>query len=129
MSNTYVGRVISRKMQRTGIIQIASKWWYARYKIYITRHKKLFFHDPNEETHIGDEVQVVHSGQKISKNKSFILDKIIHKNVVVSSLQKEVREAQKAQATLREIESGLLEENPFTVKINQKREKDSNANV
>ena len=92
----------------------------------MTRHKKLFFHDPNEETHVGDEVQVIHTGQKISKKKSYALDKIVHKNVVVSSLQSEVREAQKAQATLREIERGLLDENPFKVKINQKRDREIN---
>jgi ribosomal protein S17 len=113
-------------MQRTGIIQIATKFWYAKYKIFVTRHKKLFFHDANEETHVGDQVQVIHTGQKISKNKSYTLDKIVHKNVVVSSLQNEVREAQKAEATLREIERGLLDENPFKVKINQKRDREIN---
>lgn len=124
MVNTYIGRVISRKMHKTGVIQIVSKFFHDRYKIYVTRHSKLFFHDPKEETNVGDEVQVVHLGRKISKNKSFILDKIIEKNVVASSLKREVIEAQRAKATLDRIESELLSEGKqVKVKINQKREK------
>ncbi|KAL0485982.1 ribosomal protein S17 [Acrasis kona] len=121
MVNMYVGRVLSRKMQKTGVIRISTPVYVPKYKIWITRQSKLFFHDPNEETHVGDEVQVAHFGKKISKNKSFILDKIIQKNPVVANLQREVADAQNAERTFKQIEEELLGESVFKVKINQRR--------
>ena len=79
------------------------------------------YHDETNETDVGDIIQIMHNGQKISKNKSFVYDNMIVKNVVASGLKQQALDAEQAQKLLLQIEQQLLTENPVKVKINQER--------
>ncbi len=63
-------------------------------------------------------LQIINSGRKISKNKSFVIDKMIQKNVIAAAIQREVADRD-ALLKLQQIERELLRENKTRVKVNQ----------
>ena len=79
---------------------------------------KCSFDDPKNETDVGDMLQIINSGRKISKNKSFVIDKMIQKNVIAAAIQREVADRD-ALLKLQQIERELLRENKTRVKVNQ----------
>lgn len=70
--------VTSDKMQKSRVAVIDRKVKHAGYKKYINRRTKLMFHDEQNETKIGDVVEVIQT-RPLSANKSFILARIIKK--------------------------------------------------
>ena len=70
--------VTSDKMEKTRVAKIERKVKHPLVGKYVKRTTKLFFHDENNETQIGDEVLVVEA-KPMSKNKCFKLLSIEHK--------------------------------------------------
>ncbi|WP_159714573.1 30S ribosomal protein S17 [Blochmannia endosymbiont of Camponotus nipponensis] len=74
-----IGRVISKKMNKSVVVAIERLIKHATYKKFIKCTTKLHVHNPNEEANVGDFVAVKEC-RPISKTKSWILISIIKKS-------------------------------------------------
>ena len=75
---SFVGLVISDKMDKTIVVTIATKKMDRLYKKYVTRTKKYMAHDENNDAHIGDTVRIVEC-RPLSKNKCWRLAEIVER--------------------------------------------------
>lgn len=75
---TYVGRVVSDKMDKTIVVAIDTKRLHSLYKKYVTRTKKVKAHDEANDAKMGDAVEVIEC-RPISKDKCWRLTKIIER--------------------------------------------------
>lgn len=73
------GKVVSNKMDKTINVLIERKIKHKKYKKYINRNSKIFAHDENNSCKEGDFV-VIKEGRPLSKNKTWVLEKIIDSN-------------------------------------------------
>jgi small subunit ribosomal protein S17 len=73
-----VGRVISAAPSKTLVVLVERKVQHPVYKKYITKKKKFYAHDENEEASLGDLVRIV-SSRPLSRLKRWRLDKILEK--------------------------------------------------
>ncbi len=78
LRKTRVGVVVSDAMDKTIVVMISGKAKHPIIKKYITRSKKLYVHDENNECNVGDTVEVMET-RPISKNKHWRLVRIIDK--------------------------------------------------
>ncbi|URJ24628.1 30S ribosomal protein S17 [Candidatus Blochmanniella camponoti] len=74
-----LGRVCNKKMNKSVVVSIERLIKHSTYEKFIKRTTKLHVHDPNNETNIGDLVEVQEC-RPISKTKSWILTSIIKKS-------------------------------------------------
>ena len=72
------GKVVSDKMQKTGVLVVPSVKSHRLYGKAIKVSKKYKFHDENNECKIGDLVEIEES-KPYSKDKTWRLLKIIRK--------------------------------------------------
>jgi small subunit ribosomal protein S17 len=77
---TLQGRVISDKMQKSAVVAIERFIKHAIYGKFIKRTTKLHIHDENNECTVGDLIEIRES-RPISKTKSWVLVRIIKKNI------------------------------------------------
>ncbi|QCI21222.1 30S ribosomal protein S17 [Buchnera aphidicola (Hyperomyzus lactucae)] len=77
---TLQGRVISDKMQKSAVVAIERFIKHAIYGKFIKRTTKLHIHDENNECNVGDLIEIRES-RPISKTKSWVLVRIIKKNI------------------------------------------------
>jgi len=75
---TFVGKVVSNKMEKTIVVRITNRKLHRLYKKYVTHTKRIKVHDPKNECAIGDVVKVIET-RPISKDKCWGLVKIIEK--------------------------------------------------
>ena len=75
--------VISNKMNKTLVVNFISKYSHSRYSKTMTRNKKYFAHDENNECNIGDKI-LIEECRPLSKKKRWILIKNISKAAVIS---------------------------------------------
>ena len=75
---TRVGQVVSDKMDKTVVVDIADRVAHPLYKKIVKRTYKLKAHDENNEAGIGDRVEIMET-RKISKDVNWRLVKIIEK--------------------------------------------------
>jgi small subunit ribosomal protein S17 len=73
---TLVGVVTSDKMNKTRRVEVARLVKHARYGKYIKRRTVCYAHDENNETRIGDEVEIMET-RPLSKNKNWRLLRVI----------------------------------------------------
>jgi small subunit ribosomal protein S17 len=73
-----VGVVTSDKMQKTRRVEIPRLVKHARYGKYIRRRTICHVHDENNESHLGDTVEIMES-RPLSKTKSWRLIRIVAK--------------------------------------------------
>ena len=73
-----VGRVVSVAPSKTVVVLVERKVRHPVYKKYITRKKKFYAHDKDEEASLGDVIRIV-STRPLSRLKRWRLDKIIEK--------------------------------------------------
>lgn len=73
------GKVISNKMQKSIVVSVDRLIKHKVYKKFIKRTTKFHVHDENNETMIGDLVEI-RECRPISKTKFWMLDNIIKKN-------------------------------------------------
>ncbi len=66
------GKVVSDKMQKTVVVQVARFKQHPKYLRRILSHKKYKAHDENQEYHVGDDVTIEET-RPMSKDKSWIV--------------------------------------------------------
>lgn len=77
---TLIGIVLSDKMNKTRVIQIAWQSKHSKYEKQIRHFIKYKAHDENNEAKLGDTVEIMES-RPLSKDKRWVIIKIIKKNV------------------------------------------------
>ncbi len=73
---TRVGRVTSDKMDKSITVAIERRVKHPLYGKFITKTTKLHVHDEENQSHIGDRVEIRET-RPISKTKSWILVRVI----------------------------------------------------
>ncbi|WAI03401.1 30S ribosomal protein S17 [Buchnera aphidicola] len=77
---TLQGRVTSNKMEKSAVVSIERFIKHSIYGKFIKRTTKLHIHDEKNECAIGDLIEIRES-RPISKTKSWVLVRIIEKNI------------------------------------------------
>ncbi len=77
-----VGIVVSDKMDKTRVVVVETLVQHPRYKKYIKRRKKFYAHDENNESRVGDLVQIMET-RPLSKLKRWRIVKILRKAPVL----------------------------------------------
>jgi len=72
------GIVVSNKMDKSSVVQVSFRRKHPAFAKFITRHKKIMFHDENNSTKIGDTV-LVESCRPMSHKKRHTLLEIVSK--------------------------------------------------
>ena len=75
VGKTLTGKVISRKMQKTVVVEVESSRPHPLYKKIIKKRKKFKVHNENLKLKVGDKVEIVQT-RPISKEKHFKVAKI-----------------------------------------------------
>ncbi len=85
IEKSFIGYVVSDKMQKTVNVEITQYYLHPLIKKYVRTSKRFMTHDELEEAEYGDLVEIKQS-RPISKRKHWILHKIIRpkKSVLVS---------------------------------------------
>ncbi|TET70203.1 MAG: 30S ribosomal protein S17 [Candidatus Zixiibacteriota bacterium] len=73
-----VGRVVSNKMDKTVVVAIERRMAHPIYKKVITRTTKLFAHDEENRSMVGDLVKVMET-RPLSRNKRWRLVEVLEK--------------------------------------------------
>ncbi|MDI6765748.1 MAG: 30S ribosomal protein S17 [Bacteroidota bacterium] len=73
-----LGRVVSRKMQKSIIVAIERKVPHSIYKKYYVRTTKLMVHDEMQQTGVGDLVKIMET-RPLSSRKHWRLVEIVEK--------------------------------------------------
>lgn len=76
----FKGVVKSDKMDKTRVMEVPRSMPHYLYLKKTYRHTKLFVHDENNESHVGDTILAV-SDRPLSKNKHFRLLKVVEKGI------------------------------------------------
>ena len=77
-SKTLTGIVVGNKMDKTISVRIERTVQHPLYEKILKRTTKLLAHDEKNDCNEGDEV-IIESFRPISKNKSWVLQKIINR--------------------------------------------------
>ena len=72
-----VGKVISDKMNKTIVVAVSNKIKHQKYNKIISRTKKYYVHDEDNNYQIGDIVKIQQS-KPISKNKCWAVINLIN---------------------------------------------------
>lgn len=78
-ARTYIGPVISSKMDKTIVVRVQRVIQHRLYKKFIRRDKKLYVHDENNEAREGDRVEVQEITRPLSKLKRYRLVRIVER--------------------------------------------------
>ena len=70
-----VGKVVSDKMDKTVVVMVKAKVLHPMYKKYVTRRKKFYVHDPENDTRTGDEV-LIEECRPLSKSKRWTVREV-----------------------------------------------------
>jgi small subunit ribosomal protein S17 len=81
-----VGEVVSDKMDKTIVVQVARRVQHPRYKKVITRYKKFYVHDEKSEAGVGDRVRIIES-RPLSKLKRWTLVQVVEKSRQVEKVE------------------------------------------
>jgi len=73
-----VGRVVSAKMNKTIVVAVERRFKHPVYKKYIRRTSKLYAHDEQNTSNIGDTVRVVEC-RPLSKLKRWRLQEVVER--------------------------------------------------
>src|ERR671933_2516407 len=89
-----IGVVTSDKMNKTRRVEIPRLVKHARYGKYIRRRTVCHVHDENNESHVGDTVEIMET-RPLSKTKSWRLTRIVTKapQAPVTAAEKPVEQA------------------------------------
>ena len=77
---TFIGTVVSDKMDKTVVVEVTRRFQHPVYKKYISRRKRYKAHDEDNQYQSGDTVELVES-RPISKNKRWRVARLIEKGV------------------------------------------------
>lgn len=73
---TMVGQVTSDKMDKTVVVQVATKVKHPTYKKYISRSSKYKAHDPLNQCAVGDMVAITEC-RPLSKDKCWRVSRVV----------------------------------------------------
>jgi len=76
---TYVGRVVSDKMDKTVVLAVTRRIAHAKYSKTISRTTKFKAHDEKNECKIGDTVRFIET-RPLSKEKRWTVVEIVEKS-------------------------------------------------
>jgi len=75
---TFIGVVVSDKMDKTIVVEITNRTLHPLYKKYVNSSKRIKAHDESNEAKIGDTVRVIEC-RHLSKDKCWRLDQVVEK--------------------------------------------------
>ena len=81
-----VGVVVSDKMDKTIVVEVARRVRHPRYQKVMTKYKKFYAHDEKGEAGMGDTVQLVES-RPFSKLKRWTLEAVVQKTPAIEKVQ------------------------------------------
>ncbi len=76
LKRTLIGKVVSDKMDKTVSVLIERRVKHPLYGKIVRRSKKYLAHDETNQAKVGDIVEI-QEGRPISKNKSWVLTKVV----------------------------------------------------
>lgn len=74
-----IGNVVNNKMDKTCVVEVKTIVKHPVYKKFVRKSKKYMVDDANNETNIGDVVQIMET-KPISKNKNWRIVEIIERS-------------------------------------------------
>jgi len=74
------GKVTANKMQKTVVVEVHRKVRHPLYEKFVTRRTKLYVHDENNESKVGDVVDIMQT-RPLSRTKRWRLLTIVQKAV------------------------------------------------
>ncbi len=80
-----IGTVVSNKMQKTIVVEVARKKAHPLYGRVISIRKKFYAHDEKNEAHIGDTVCIEES-RPLSRLKRWTLKEIVRRTALVPEI-------------------------------------------
>lgn len=81
-----VGEVVSDKMDKTIVVEVARRVRHPRYQKVVTTYKKFYAHDENKEAGVGDRVRIVES-RPLSKLKRWRLAAVMRKATKIEKVE------------------------------------------
>ena len=81
-----VGVVVSDKMDKTIVVEVARRVRHPRYQKVMTKYKKFYAHDEKGEAGMGDTVRLVES-RPFSKLKRWTLEAVVQKTPAIEKVQ------------------------------------------
>lgn len=78
MRKERVGEVLSNKMTKTIVVQVARRFPHPRFKKIVTGYNKLYAHDEKGEAKVGDRVRIEET-RPLSKTKRWRLVEVVSK--------------------------------------------------
>lgn len=75
---SYTGVVVSDKMDKTVVVQVATRKLHKLYRKYVIWSKKLKAHDEKNEARVGDTIRIEEC-RPISKTKTWRLAEIVER--------------------------------------------------
>jgi small subunit ribosomal protein S17 len=81
-----VGEVISDKMDKTIVVEVARRFRHPRYQKVVTAYKKFYAHDEKSEAEVGDKVRIVES-RPLSKLKRWRLAGVLEKATKIEKVE------------------------------------------
>ena len=76
---TRVGSVVSDRMDKTIVVSVERRFAHPLYGKQVTRHKRYYAHDGENEAHVGDVVRIVET-RPLSKKKRWRLEEVVRKS-------------------------------------------------
>lgn len=86
---SFVGFVISDKMDKTAVVTVETKRRHPQYKRVTTRKRKFKVHDEGNACHIGDLVRIIET-RPLSKEKRWRVSEILSKGKTVETSPTEI---------------------------------------
>jgi small subunit ribosomal protein S17 len=74
----FVGEVVSDKMDKTIVVEVARRVRHPRYRKMVMKYKKFYAHDEKNEAGMGDTVRIVEA-RPMSKLKRWALVQVVKK--------------------------------------------------
>jgi small subunit ribosomal protein S17 len=89
--NEKVGEVVSTKMAKTIIVEVARRVPHPLYKRIMNKRKRFYAHDEEGKANLGDVVQIIEC-RPLSKLKHWRLGEVIRRAAQVSVQPKDINE-------------------------------------
>ncbi len=76
---TRVGSVVGDRMDKTIVVSVERRFAHPLYGKQVTRHKKYYAHDEENQARVGDVVKIVET-RPLSKSKRWRLVEVVRKS-------------------------------------------------
>jgi len=80
-----VGEVVSNRMKKTIVVEVTRKKTHPFYGRVVSKGKKFYAHDENNQAHVGDVVRLEET-RPLSKLKRWRLKEVIRKTALVPEI-------------------------------------------